>query len=98
VAVALTLERRAHADPARGDVSRRASRSLVRRLHQPRAAAGDDVAAQLRQRRRHALGLLVAERSLPRPRRAEDAHPIALAPGWLKAGEIVDQIDRKSVV
>src|SRR5215471_12752581 len=56
------------------------------------AAPGDDVAAQFRQRRRHALGLLVTERSLPRPCRAEDADAIALAPGWLKAGEIVDQI------
>ena len=90
--VDLLLERQVDADSDGADVFRRTGRPLVRRLHQPWAAAGDDVAAQFRQRRRHALGLLVTERSLPRPCRAEDADAIALAPGWLKAGEIVDQI------
>src|SRR5262249_24364714 len=90
--VDLLLERQVDADPDGAGALRRAGRPLVRRLHQPRAAAGDDVAAQFRQRRRHPLGLLVTERSLPRPCRAEDAHAIALAPGWLKAGEIVDPI------
>ena len=58
----ILLERQLHADADRLRAPR-PRRAFVGRLHQARAAAGDDVAVQVGERRGCALRLLVAERA-----------------------------------
>jgi hypothetical protein len=77
--------RRIGRDPARGG-------AFVGRLHQPRPAAGDDVAAHLRQPGRHPFGLFIGEGSRPHSRRTEDRYPITVVLGGLEPGQIVDHV------
>src|SRR5262249_4219186 len=55
-------------------------------------AAGDDVAAELGERRRHALGLLVAKRPRLRACGSEDGDAISLASRWPQTREVVDHV------
>src|SRR5205814_3091244 len=88
------LERQVHTN-ADGAVTLRGidgSRSLVGRLHQPRSAARDDVAAHLGENRGEALDLIVNVRPRLGPRRAEDRYPIALPLRWAKPRQIIDDL------
>ena len=60
--------------------------AFVGRLHQPGAAAGDDVAAHSGERCSHTPGLVVAERPGLDASRAEDGHAIAFATRRGRAG------------
>src|SRR5262249_38623816 len=61
-------------------------------LHQPRAAAGDDVAVHVGEPGGRALRFLVPERSGLKPRRSEDRHAIAVAPRRPQPSEVVDDV------
>ena len=90
--VDVLLEGQVDADADRLRASRRAGGAFVGGLHQPGAAAGDDVAAHLGERRGHTLGFLVARTSRADPSRAEDGHAIALAPRRRQPREVVDDV------
>src|SRR5262245_61182702 len=86
------LEGKVDADAKRSATPPGARRALVRCLHQPGPTAGDDVAAELGERRCHAPGLLVAERSRLHTRGSEDAHTISFPPRWPQTREVVDHV------
>src|SRR4051812_11170092 len=79
--VALLLERQVNADADGLAAVACALRTLVRRLHQPRPAAGDDVTPHLREGPGDPLGLFVGEGSGSRTGRAEDGDAVAFTPG-----------------
>src|ERR1700754_1606141 len=82
--VDILLEGQVDADAHGMPALARALRPLVRGLHQPRPAARDDFAPQLRECPGDPFGLFISEGSGFGSGRAEDGHAVTFAPGGLQ--------------
>src|SRR5262245_4190722 len=92
--VGILLERQLDPNAHRIACDPRHFRTLVRCLHQTRAAAGDNIAAHFRKGPCYALCLLVSKRSGFRPRRSEDCDAISLPPRRPKPREVIDNVPK----
>jgi hypothetical protein len=89
--VDVLLEGQVHAN-ADGLPGPDCGRAFVRRLHQPRPTASDDVTIHLGQRRGHAFGFVIAESARLHACGSENRDAIAISAGWLQAGQVVDDV------